>query len=522
MTGSTRGEKTMTSANVKRYSWTVTAMFLCVALVANVMWQRHVSANGEQTPKIDSQIAARADGLSEAFRQASDAVLPTVVKIKSTTHSKVTQLDNQAAPFHGENPFRGTPFEDFFSNRGGQSFRYFNSPSEPRRDGVGSGVIIDSSGVIVTNNHVVAGADTVRVALPDGREFDATEIHTDPSTDLAVLRIHGAGDLPAAALGDSDHLRVGDWVLAIGSPFELDATVSAGILSAKGRSLGAAERVSFLQTDAAVNPGNSGGPLVNLRGEVVGINTAIATNNGGYQGIGFAIPVNVVKWVSSELASKGKVDRSYLGVIVQPLTADLARSFGLPQETKGVLVASINPDTPAAKSGIQPGDVLTQFEDRAVAEPRELQDAVEHAHVGSTVDVKAYRAGKEMDFHVKLEALPDSLAAAAEENGEFTSPPGELSNAKLGLRVRELTAELAGQLGYGQGVRGVLIEDVNPDSVAYDSGLRPGMVIQRVGDMMVGGVPEFQKALSDQSLEKGMLLQVRTPEGSRFVVVKLR
>ena len=237
---------------------------------------------------------------------------------------------------------------------------------------VGSGVIIDPSGIILTNNHVVDGGGKIIVRLHDGREFDAIDVKTDPKTDLAIVRIKGAGTLPAAKLGNSDDMQVGDWVLALGDPFGLEGTVTAGIVSAKGRGLGITARENFIQTDAAINPGNSGGPLVNLDGEVVGINTAIASQTGGYQGVGFAVPSNLAKWVSEQLIANGTVRRAYLGVGIQPVTQELAKQFGV-QGQQGVRGRRRAADTPAAAAGVKPGDVIVEFAGKPVANPQELQ-----------------------------------------------------------------------------------------------------------------------------------------------------
>ena len=279
---------------------------------------------------------------------------------------------NQVPGQRGENPFKGTPFEDFFNDRGGQQFNFQGPQSVPRSTGVGAGVIIDRSGTILTNNHVVDGATEVMVRLADGREFKATDIKTDPKTDLAVLHIKGAGDLPAAVLGDSDALEIGDWVIAVGNPFNQELTVSAGIISGKGRNLQDRKRTQYLQTDAAINPGNSGGPLVDLDGEVVGINTAIASSSGGFQGVGFAVPINQAKWVVDQLVHGGAVKRAYLGVIVGDIAGDLAEQLGVHRH-QGVFVNEVLPDSPAAKAGLQEGDVITEYGGKHVGTPGELQ-----------------------------------------------------------------------------------------------------------------------------------------------------
>ncbi len=287
-------------------------------------------------------VVEHANSLSRAFRESAHVAMPSVVTVYSHQSAKKVKgtrgargLDGNA--FGGINPFEGTPFADRFKDMipqqpEGQDFSFRTPP----RDGMGTGVIIDKSGIILTNNHVVEGADTVTVHMSDGREFKATDIKTDPQSDLAVLRIKADGDLPAAHLGNSDDLEIGDWVIAIGNPFEQEKTVTAGIISGKGRTLGASHRTEFLQTDAAINPGNSGGPLVNLTGEVVGINTAIASNSGGYQGLGFAIPINQAKWVTEQLIKDGSVHRGYLGVEIGEVSSELASQLGVSSPVKAL------------------------------------------------------------------------------------------------------------------------------------------------------------------------------------------
>ena len=312
-------------------------------------------------------VVEHANSLSRAFRESAHVAMPSVVTVYSHQSAKNVKgtrgargLDGNA--FGGTNPFEGTPFADRFKDLipqmpEGQDYSFRTPP----RDGMGTGVIIDRSGIILTNNHVVEGADTVTVHMSDGREFKATDIKTDPQSDLAVLRIKADGDLPAAHLGNSDDLEIGDWVIAIGNPFEQEKTVTAGIISGKGRTLGASHRTEFLQTDAAINPGNSGGPLVNLTGEVVGINTAIASNSGGYQGLGFAIPINQAKWVTEQLIKDGSVHRGYLGVQIGEVSNELASQLGV-QPREGAFVREVFPNTPAADAKIQAGDVITSFD----------------------------------------------------------------------------------------------------------------------------------------------------------------
>src|SRR5262249_7872257 len=310
--------------------------------------------------------------------------------------------------FGGENPFKGTPFEDKFkdlipSTPDGGDFSFRSQP----HDGMGTGVIIDKSGIILTNNHVVEGADTVKVRLSDGSESTATDIKTDPHSDLAVLRIKANTDLPAAHLGNSEDLEIGDWVIAIGNPFNQLKTVTAGIISGKSRHLnGDSGRTDYLQTDAAINPGNSGGPLLNLTGEVVGINTAIATNSGGYQGVGFAIPINKAKWVTEQLTKNGSVHRGYLGVKIGEVSGELASQFGA-TVGQGALVAEVMPNTPAAEGKMADGDVILKFAGQPISGPGDLQEAVELTTVNTSQPVEVLRDGKKITLNVTVKAMPD-------------------------------------------------------------------------------------------------------------------
>lgn len=459
-----------------------------------------------------------AQALSDAFHSAADSVLPAVVTIKSSTRPRAAS--RQQAP-RGMNPFRGTPYEDFFSDED-----FFGIPvpqqGEQRREGTGSGVIIKSDGLILTNNHVVQGADEVVVELPDGRSFRATDIRTDRQTDLAILRIEADEPLPAARLGDSDAAEIGDWVLAIGNPFELSASVSAGIISAKGRSLNSATRASFLQTDAAINPGNSGGPLVNLQGEVIGINTAIASSSGGYQGIGFAIPVNLAKWVIDQLVSKGSVSRAYLGIGIRPLMAEDYELLGIARGTQGVLVYQITDSAPAAKAGIQIDDVITEFAGQKVSGPADLQRVVERSPLGSRQTVTLIREGRTIDVEVTTEALPD------EEGGQRANPgPREEEEEglqrELGLSLLDLNRELIERLDLPAGSTGALVGQVSPDGVARQSGLERGMLIVEVAGKPIESVADFEEAMEGVSLERGVRLAVRIPGvGTRGILLKQR
>jgi len=447
-------------------------------------------------------------------------VLPSVVTITSTPETVRASL-NQAAPDDNEeeSPQRGSPFGDMFKDpQFRQFFKGHPMPDMPHHGmSSGSGVIVDPSGIVLTNNHVVAEGGKIMVRLSDGREFKAVDIKTDPKTDLAILRIEGAGTLPAAKLGNSSVVDVGDWVLALGQPFGLEGTVTAGIVSAKGRGIGITDREDFIQTDAAINPGNSGGPLVDLDGEVIGINTAISSSSGGYQGVGFAIPIDLAKWVGGQLETRGSVHRAYLGVIIQPVTQPLAEQFHVKMHT-GVLVTEVGADSPAAKAGLKTGDIIEQFAGQSVNEPRQLQNIVERSPIGGTQNMKVLREGKEMDLGIVCKEMPSNLRLA---NGHFGSGShnGSQQFKQLGIEVDNLTPQLAEQLGV-KAEHGVAITNVAADSPAAMAGLSAGMVISEVNRTPVKSVDDFQKALSSRGLDRGVLMLVHSSEGTRFVVIR--
>lgn len=381
------------------YSGTQTGRFFTVALAVIAIVGSSVFAPPSFAE--ENSDLQHAKSLSRAFRHVAESSTPSVVTLS------VKKNVQNVFGFKGENPFRGGPQEKLFE-RFQEEFR--RNPERFQKSGVGSGVIIDDSGIILTNNHVVGDADTVVVRLHDGREFEATEVITDAATDMAIVRIKDAKDLKAAKLGDSDSLEIGDWVLAIGTPFDLELTVSAGIISGKGRSVRSSRelsslRTTLLQTDAAINPGNSGGPLINLDGEVIGINTAIASRGGGNDGIGFAVPSNLAKWVADQLIDSGRVERAYLGVSIAEITAAVARRFEVERGT-GVLVAGVRDGSPAAEAGLREGDVIASIAGRAVRTPGQLQRIVEQLPLGSTQSVAFIREAQTQEVQVKLSALP--------------------------------------------------------------------------------------------------------------------
>jgi serine protease Do len=470
-----------------------------------------------------AEAIGQANTLSDAFRYSADHVLPAVVSIRNESRPRMVRRD--ARPRGGNRPQLPPelgeldPLLKRFFEQMPEGFDSFDIPQQPRQSS-GSGVIIDPSGVILTNNHVVAGGGKITVRLKDGREFeaDAESIKTDDRTDLAVLRIKAQGSLPFAKLGDSDKLRIGDWVIAVGQPFGLENTVTAGIVSATGRAVGITKHEEFIQTDAAINPGNSGGPLVNLRGEVIGINTAISSSSGGFQGIGFAVPVNVAKWVSSQLLKDGQVHRAYLGVGVQPINQELAGQLGL-TTSQGALVTEVRPNSPAEKAGIKPQDVIVEFGGATIYEPRNLSALASRATIGSALPVVVLRDGKRVELKVTVLEQPENYGEPRTRPTESNEQPQRSDFNQLGLQVGPLNRDVAQELGIA-GTSGVVITAVEEDSIAARVGLAPSMAIVQVGRQPVKNVADFEEAVKNASLEKGVLLLVRSAEGSRFVVLR--
>ena len=372
--------------------------------------------------------------------------------------------------------------------------------------GAGSGVIIGREGYVLTNNHVVEGAKEVTVTLADKQEYKARIAGRDSRTDLAVLKIDPRESLTAAAMGDSDQLRVGDWVLAIGNPFGLNNTVTSGIVSAKGRVIGAGPYDDFIQTDAPINPGNSGGPLFNMKGEVVGINTAILSNG---QGIGFAIPVNEVKPLVPQLISTGGVTRGYLGVSIQPITPELVKAMKL-ENSKGALVAEVVPGSPAEKAGIHQGDVVVAFNNNAVAEPRDLSSMVASTPVGQEANVTVFRDGARKQLSVKIEKL-----GSGEVKAEGSGQP---SQGKWGLGLQDLTPGMSGQ-SPSTTDRGVLVANVQPGSPADLAGIHQGDIIVGINRQPVNSLKDAKEAITKVKDKDSLLLLVKRGEGTFFAAL---
>jgi serine protease Do len=458
-----------------------------------------------------------AKALSAAFHSAAEKVLPSVVTITSSSGPDKEKAG--ADEDEGGDELDNSPFGDMFP--GNPDLRRFfgRIPALPQQQVVesGSGVVIDPSGIILTNNHVVGSGGKVIVRLPDGREFPAKDIKTDPKTDLAIVRIQGAGTLKASKLGDSDSLEVGDWVLALGQPFGLEGTVTAGIISAKGRGLGINPRESFLQTDAAINPGNSGGPLVNLDGEVIGINTAISTRSGGYQGVGFAIPANLAKFVSRQLIQQGKVLRAYLGIGIEPLTPKLAEHLGAKVQ-QGAVVTQVPQGTPAAKAGLQAGDIIVQFAGKKISNPQQLQGVVEEAKVGQAQQVTVIREERPLTLQVVPAEQPADYGLRTATRGPAGRQPSSRFD-RLGIQGENLTPERAKTLGVPAD-HGVVVSAVRAGSLASQAGIAPGMVITQAAKKPVRSVEDLRKILDEQPLDKSILLYLQSAQGARFVVIQ--
>ncbi|HEX29890.1 TPA: DegQ family serine endoprotease [Candidatus Poribacteria bacterium] len=429
------------------------------------------------------------------FVKVARMVKPSVVNIRT---EKVVRIPYAPYPF----------FDDFFK----QFFDW--APQLPREEqefvqkSLGSGVIVSDDGYILTNNHVIKDADKIWVSLLDNRKFRAKVVGTDPETDVAVLKIK-AKDLPAIKIGDSDKVQEGEWVLAIGNPFGLGFTITAGIVSAKARSLrGLTTYGDFIQTDAAINPGNSGGALVNLKGELIGINTAIYTKSGGYQGIGFAIPINLAKHVMNMIIEKGEVVRGYLGVEIQMVDADLAKKFGI-EKPIGVLVSKVYKDSPAEKAELKVGDLIIKYDGKEVENPSHLQAMVISTEPGTKVKLEIVRGKKHRIIEVKVGKRPSEKELAART--ERTS--------WLGITVQTLTPDLARKFGYDENLKGVIVIGVDPKGPAAEKGIQRGDVIREMNNREVSSIRDYRRILEKSNPKEGVLLWIQRGEHTFYVAI---
>jgi serine protease Do len=435
---------------------------------------------------ISMKLADPAEGPSKTgFAPVIKTVLPVVVNI-STSKVVKNSIQNQFDMPDGMPPF----FQQFFGQQfGPNSENRGPRQRDQREDSLGSGVIVSPDGYILTNNHVIDGATDVRVTLADKRQLKAKVVGTDPKTDIAVLKVEGSG-FPAITIGDSSKVQVGDYALAIGDPFGVGQTVTMGIISAMNRgNLGIEDYEDFIQTDAPINPGNSGGALVNDRGELVGINTAILSHgSGGNEGIGFAVPINLARSVMTQILDHGKVNRAYLGIMVQDITPGISKAMNL-KDMKGVLVGDVSPTGPAQKSGVQRGDVILEVNGKQMEDSRQLRNTISMMDPNVTVNLKLLRNGSPTDVSVKLGELPTDKEQAKTEEGSSSE------KALDGVTVDNLDAQSARQLGLPAATTGVVVTDISPASPLASAGLRRGDVIQEVNHQPVKNVAQFEEAV---------------------------
>ncbi len=472
----------------------ISGLALLLALIASARLFAQDAGGGEALG------IAQAQMISKAFRETARSVVPSVVKI--VVKSGQGKSSSKTGPL--------LPFGELLSEteRDGHEI-----------EGIGSGVLVDPSGIILTNYHVVTDSENIWVELYDGRQFRARDIKKDEQADLAVLMLDCDEPLPALPFADSDTLEIGDWVLAVGNPFMLDSSVSAGIVSAIGRSLHNKESGIFIQTDAAINPGNSGGPLVNLRGEIVGINTAIASMTGGYQGIGFAIPSNTARWIMRQLIERGKVQRAFHGVDVEPLTYTEAQRHGLGPRS-GVKTRVPFRDSPAARAGVRSGDIILAFDGRTVDSMETLQALVELADLDADHRLTILRRGEEQsrDLPIKVEIRPDNYVGVPQTE-KLVQRGKHYRDANLGLMLIPLTADSASRLQI-EVDSGWVVLSVTPGTIAWDAGLRDGMCIVGSDGEPIPDIETFHRLTSEEALERGVDLDVLVKGESRTVTLK--
>ncbi|MFO7890349.1 MAG: Do family serine endopeptidase [bacterium] len=461
--------------------------FIGVVLTSQLEWTPDVQCSEKNLPILGSEAVVPkslqgSHEQSDIFVKVSEEILPTVVNIATT---KIVERSSQVSPF-------APLLRDFF----GKEFN-FEEPQTQRLQGLGSGIIVSDQGHILTNHHVIQNADDIKVTLYNKKEFEAELVGTDPLTEIAVIKIE-AGDLPVARLGDSDRIRVGEWVLAFGNPLYLTSTVTAGIVSAKGRSIGiirdpnAGEGGSyaienFIQTDAAINPGNSGGALVNLKAEVIGVNTAIASQTGGYQGYGFAVPINLAKRIMKDLIEKGHVVRAWLGIGMRPVTEEIAERYGL-DRPKGVLIDQIMDNSPAQKAGFKPLDIILKVEGKSIKQANEVQSIIALKKPGDEIDITILRDDKQKEIQVTL---------GEREREKVTSSKEESDITKLGLQVKNLNDAIRSRLRHNayDDVEGIIVTQVKRYSSAAEAGIQPGDLITKIEEHYITSISDYKNAL---------------------------
>ncbi len=496
--------------NKKRFY--LSAFILVLGVFIGLVLSSHLNIMSQLPAR--SQISSKSldilSQMSEAQSEVAAVATPSVVNISTTRVIK----SREEAPFDFfDDPF----FRRFF----GDQLPHPNVPREHKEQSLGSGVIVSEDGYIVTNNHVIEKAQEIKVLLSNKKDYKAKLIGADPKTDIAVIKIDAKG-LTALPWGDSNKLKVGEIVFAIGNPFGLNQTVTMGVIGAVGRAnVGIADYEDFIQTDAAINPGNSGGALINARGELIGINTAILSRTGGYQGIGFAVPSSMAQQVMESLVRYKKVVRGWLGVSIQEVTSDLAEEFGV-KDLKGALVSGVMKGSPAEKAGIRQGDVILQYNGKVVEDTGHLRNMVSQTPIGTTVKVKILRQKKELEMEVTIAELTKKVAeapAGEEESGEGNNKEEE-SSVLSGMIVRELTPALAARFGFEEKEKGMVVLKVEPASRIYEAGIRPGDIILQINQKNVATLDEYKKVASKIKANERILLLLRRKGQDLFVTVK--
>ncbi len=492
-------------------TWFLGAAALSALLVATPQsWMGTTTAQAQQMQVLPN------------IADLADKLLPAVVEI--SVESKMPGVGASPVPelpVPEDSPFKDF-FDDFFKKKQGDG----GQPGGRSVSSMGSGFIIDASGLVVTNNHVVEGAEVIQIHLQDGTIMKAELVGRDAKTDLAVIRVKPTQPLPVVTFGDSDKLRIGEWVIAIGNPFGLGGSVSLGIVSARNRDINAGPYDDFIQTDAAINKGNSGGPLFSLNGEVVGINTAIFSPSGGSVGIGFSVPANTAKGVVDQLVKYGETRRGWLGVRVQSMSDEIVESMGL-QKNSGALVADVTDGSPGKKAGIEPGDVISEFNGRAIKDMKELPRAVAATEIGATVVVKVIRKGTEMAFNVTIGRLEDGEKLAADDDKKKSDAGAATTVTTLGMTAATMTDELRTRYKIEEKVKGVVITEVAQDGAAMEKGLEVGDVIMEAGGKPVEVAGDVSKAIEDATKEgKSSVLLLTAKAGksaeTRFIALKIK
>ncbi len=457
--------------------------------------------------------AVQARGTPDSFADLAEELTPAVVNISTAQSVQSPQVPNvmpQVPP--------GSPFEDLFRDFFERQQRGDREQRKRRVTSLGSGFIVDAAGYVVTNNHVIADADEITVVLNDDREFPATLVGRDPKTDLALLKIEVDESLPFVSFGDSDKIRVGDWVIAIGNPFGLGNTVTAGILSARSRDINAGPYDDFLQTDAPINRGNSGGPLFNMDGRVIGINTAIFSPSGGSVGIGFAVPSALAQPVIKQLREYGRTRRGWLGVRIQTVTDDIAESLGL-DKARGALVADVTPDSPAADAGLATGDVILGFDGEEIELMRDLPRVVANAEIEHEAKLRVLRKGEIREMKVTIGELEESATVVAALAPEPTAAEAD----SLGMTLAAIGPDQRERFGLDEGMRGVIVTEVKPDGAAAERGIRPGDVVLEVGLEEVSTPADVVNKIAEatEASRKSVLLLVDRAGDQRFIAVEI-